>query len=230
MEQLNDYADSRLTGFCVYCGGSTETRDHTPSKVFLDAPYPTNLTSVFACRQCNLSFSLDEEYFACLIECVLAGSVALKAIGRSKIRRILMKKPALAARLAKAVYRNDGVTYFSPEESRVRNIILKLARGHVAYELSQPKLSDPYHLAFLPMGLMDDQLKYDFETLHGNELWPEVGSRAMQRLLISGQSAFSPWLIVQEGNYRYSAFEDGDLVVRGVLREYLAYEVRWTGE
>jgi hypothetical protein len=43
MEQLKSYADNRLVNGCVYCGGPEETRDHVPSRVFLDPPYPENL-------------------------------------------------------------------------------------------------------------------------------------------------------------------------------------------
>lgn len=74
MEQLRNLGDARQTDFCVYCGGVTETRDHVPSKVFLDKPYPTNIPVVPACQSCNRNISRDEEYVACLIECSLTGS------------------------------------------------------------------------------------------------------------------------------------------------------------
>lgn len=89
MEQLPNYGDIRQLARCVYCGGNTETRDHVPSKVLLDEPYPTNLPRVPACQHCNESFSMDEEYIACLIECVLIGSANVDHIERQKVRRIL---------------------------------------------------------------------------------------------------------------------------------------------
>ncbi len=58
-------------------------------------------------------------------------------------------------------------------------------------------------------------------------LWPEVGSRAMQRLLVADEAYQGGWLIVQEGRYRYMAVSGGDTVVRGVLSEYLGFEVIW---
>lgn len=62
MDPRHLFVDKRLTGICVYCGGEPSTRDHVPSKVFLDEPYPeNNLPVVPACETCNNSFSLDEE-------------------------------------------------------------------------------------------------------------------------------------------------------------------------
>ena len=82
MRQVPDYADERRKGFCVHCGGPYETDDHMPSKVFLDRPYPENLPVCPACATCNEGFSKDEEYLACLLECVLAGDTDPQKIGR----------------------------------------------------------------------------------------------------------------------------------------------------
>jgi hypothetical protein len=50
---------------CVYCGRVTETRDHVPSRVLLDEPYPDNLPVVPSREACNTnrksSTKLDEE-------------------------------------------------------------------------------------------------------------------------------------------------------------------------
>lgn len=74
MDQLKDFADSRLLQGCIYCGGLTDTRDHIPSKCILEQPYPINLPVVRCCDSCNQSFSKDEQYFICLLESVLCGS------------------------------------------------------------------------------------------------------------------------------------------------------------
>jgi hypothetical protein len=70
------FLDSRLAGEgCAYCGSAADSRDHVPSKILLDDPLPAYLPVVKACSHCNGSFSLDEEYLACFLECVMAGSV-----------------------------------------------------------------------------------------------------------------------------------------------------------
>ena len=48
--------------FCIYCGKPSNTREHCPSKVFLEKPYPDDLPVLPACFECNNSFSSDELY------------------------------------------------------------------------------------------------------------------------------------------------------------------------
>lgn len=96
MKQIKKISDFRLEGYCVYCGGKPETRDHVPSKIILDKPFPENLPVVPACNKCNQDFSKDEEYFACLIECVLRGTTEPVKLKREKIKDILVRKPQLS--------------------------------------------------------------------------------------------------------------------------------------
>src|SRR5262249_30876896 len=132
MDQLTDFADPRLINGCVFCdsGRSELTRDHAPSRVLLDSPYPYNLPIVDACRDCNNGFSLDEEYVACLVECAAVGSTNPDIMSRDVVRRILNRSPALRARLEQARRIVNGVSYFVPEKTRVDNIVAKLARAH----------------------------------------------------------------------------------------------------
>ena len=99
MRALGDYSDSRLRMACVYCGGPPESRDHVPSRVLLDDPFPDNLPVVPACLTCNDRFSKDEEYLACLLEVVRVGSTSITPSMRPKIQRIFVERPSLAARV-----------------------------------------------------------------------------------------------------------------------------------
>jgi hypothetical protein len=217
--------------FCVYCGGDTKTRDHVPSRVFLDEPYPLNLPVVPACQRCNEKFSLDEEYLACMIECVLAGAPRVEDIRRDKIRQILAKKPALVSRLAQARSQTGDGVVFAVEVARVRNIVMKLARGHAAYELHEPRYDEePLSVSFVPIGVMsrDARLRFDAQPRSPvPALWPEVGSRAMQRILLGADMDAKGWVIAQPGRYRYRAWVGDGMFVRMVLSEYLACEVVW---
>lgn len=105
MDQIRDLADDRLSRGCAYCGSAPNTRDHVPSKVFLDEPFPTELPVVGACKKCNNGFSQDEEYVACIVECALLGTADPGLHRREKISKILQRSPALQAKLAAA--RND---------------------------------------------------------------------------------------------------------------------------
>jgi hypothetical protein len=248
MENLKSYGDSRLTQLCLYCRGIIETREHVPSKVLLDEPYPDNLPVVGACAKCNESFSLDEEYLACLIDCVLAGSENPALISRPKIARILREKPALRETFRRARQIVNGTTSFSIDHLRVRNVILKLARGHAMFELDMPLSEDGVSIEWIPLALMDADARSRFETPLTSSLFPEVGSRAAQRMAVISVTLASVedpkkqivqqllvepgWIDVQPGRYRYLAtvVATGHTVVRMVLSEYLACEVIWKGD
>jgi hypothetical protein len=226
MEQLKSFAEQRLIANCMFCAGRTETRDHCPSRILLDEPYPAHLPVLPACAACNAGFSLDEEYFACLIECARTGSI--EAVTRPKIQRILEQKPALAQRLKQArAITEDGGTIFSVEYERAKSVVIKLARGHAAFELSEPKHNDPSHIMIIPIHLLDAGARDHFENSPAPIVWPEVGSRAMQRMLVVDAKAHSDWIEVQEGQYRYLAVAGGAVMIRFVVSKYLACEVIW---
>ncbi|MFA5911716.1 MAG: hypothetical protein WC815_23300 [Vicinamibacterales bacterium] len=244
MEQLKSYADERLINGCIYCGGRDETRDHVPSRVFLDPPLPENLPVVGACRDCNGGFSRDEEYLACLIESVLAGTTDPTRIRRPGVASILQRSPALRARLEAVKTNQGGRTQFGIEPERVRNVLLKLARGHAAYELSQPCRHEPSSVRFWPIGLMADDERDSYEAGYVADTFGEVGSRALQRLLVtqlvleSGDGEKSTtglvvndWVDVQDGRYRYHAIDtSGEIRIKLVIGEYLASEIVWSDE
>lgn len=241
MEQLKNFADDRLIVGCIYCGGQEETREHIPSRVFLDAPLPENLPVIGACKSCNNGFSLDEEYVACLVESVIAGASDPDAIQRPSVANILRRAPALRARIEKAKSGEDGQTTFAIEPERVKNVVVKLARGHAAFELSQPCKDEPASVWWRPLALMEEQQREEFESSHVVEGYGEIGSRGMQRLLVAqftlqsenGKTemvglTISDWVDVQDGRYRFHAIDYGDVVrIKLVISEYLACEVTW---
>ena len=155
MEQLRDFSDSRLVDGCIYCGGIADTRDHVPSRSLLDAPLPENLPVVGACRKCNNEFSSHEEYFVCLLEAVLRGST--DAVQRPLVADILRRSPALRARLDTARQEQDGQITFLIELERVKIVLLKLLRGHAAFELSAVFRSMPSEFAWGPLALLSDE-------------------------------------------------------------------------
>lgn len=230
MDQIRDFADERHSTFCAYCGGRTGTRDHVPSKVLLDAPLPENLPVVPACRECNNGFSLDEEYVACLIECALSGTTDPAELERDCIIRILKRKPALRSRLEESRRVDPAAnTSFVVEERRVRRVVLKLARGHAMFEGAAPQLDQPSTIHVAPLGLLAEAQRTAFETPPATNVFPEVGSRAMQRLFRQPDWGTS-WIEAQADRYRYLvAVGSPGLVVRLVLSEYLAAEVTWRG-
>jgi hypothetical protein len=232
MDPRKLYVDERMTGRCVFCGAGPGTRDHCPSRVLLDEPLPANLPVVESCESCNGSFSANELYLACLIECVVCGSAVPNKVSRSKIRRLLTENPALASSLQSSIEtdKSGGLTWMVDVE-RVRNVVLKLARGHIAYELAIPKTHHPDTIGFTPLIAMSTEARLAFEAEPAAVVWPEVGCRAFTRTDLADGPPYlgDGWINVQPGRYRYLVTQsEGDRdVVRIVIGEYLACQVSW---
>jgi len=227
MKQIKKFSDQRLEGCCIYCGKEPNTRDHVPSKVLMDKPFPENLPVVPACEKCNKGFSKDEEYFACLIECILRGTTNPEKLERKKVKGILKRSPKLRARLAEAMEIHEEQTFFRTEEERVKNVILKLARGHATYENSELQLEEPSSILIRPITLMNE-VEQNAYFSHCEGLLPEIGSRAFQRLFINDENVINNWVIVQEDKYMYS-INHGEygLTIKFLIWNYLACEVAW---
>ena len=119
--------------------------------------------------------------------------------------------------------------------------MLKLARGHAAFELSQPCREKPDHFWCGPLAVMSQEVRESFDAPHEQEMFGEVGSRGLQRMLVTqmflrshtGEESevrllLNDWVDVQDGYYRYLAIDDiSGLVIRIVIAEYLACEVAW---
>ncbi len=201
--------DQRLIGFCVYCGADPDPRDHVPPKVLLDDPLPPDLPVVQACSTCDGGFSLDEEYLACFPECVLSGSTDPELLSRHKIKSILTRKVKLARRIQfNCRTSGHGTLTWEPEEHRVRNVVIKPARGHAAFELGLPQFEAPDDMQVLPFAAMSDVDRNAFENAGTGVvcLWPEIGSWSFFRAL--GLRPYTdqagPWVLLQPERYRYA--------------------------
>jgi hypothetical protein len=232
MDPRHLFIDERHTGMCAYCGTRPATRDHVPSKVLLDEPYPPELPVVGACEKCNASFSLDEQYTACFLDCVICGGTGVSDQHRSNVKRILKDNPALRERIERARKRDEADNLlWEPEADRIQNVVLKLARGHAAYEL-YPKLEEPTAVGVAPLPVLSDEVRSSFERIAADkiDLWPEIGSRAFLRAFGKSPDRLpvsEGWVVVQPDRYRYAVAETGGVLVRIVLSEYLACEIVW---
>ena len=131
-----------------------------PSKILLDEPYPNHLPIVPACKKCNLGFSLDEEYLACLLDCVITGNVDVNEGKRLKVRKALDHSPKLRKMLNDSKKTlPDGSISFEADRERVEKVVLKLARGHSLYELNEYHIESPSRIFMRPIPLMTSQDK-----------------------------------------------------------------------
>ena len=245
MEPIEDFADDRLLVGCVYCAGMSDlNEEHAPSRALLDRPLPDFPPKLLSCKSCNAGYSLDEEYFAVFLGCVLSGTTDPNEQQNGRVAKSLLHSPALRLRIESAGDETDGVVSFRPEVERVTRVVRKLAEGHAAYELSMPQRREPSSIEWIPISQLSPD---DAETWEAPEFYddlPEVGSRGMQRALVvqarlrsaAGDEfvrgfIMNDWVTVQEGVYRYHVSSSDTMVrVRITIREFLACEVCWSDE
>src|SRR5262249_42685237 len=149
----------------------------------------------------NNSVSKDEQYLACLIECAVCGTTDPDRVTRPKVQRILQRHPKLSARIALSRREaEDGRLIWIPETARVQNVVMKLARGHAAYEHSGRQCQEPELVQFMPLETMPAALREEFETPPDTGMWPEIGSRAFLRACGEWDDPFTKdgWQVVQE--------------------------------
>lgn len=241
MIQLNSFADNRLIRGCIFCDGHADTRDHIPSKCLLDQPYPENLPVVGCCYECNQSFSSDEEYFACLIECVRYGTTNPTELSRPSISKTLQNSPALKKRIENSIIEIEGKVAFIPEWERINNVILKLAKGHTAFELNLIMRDKPDYFWCGMLTSLPEEYRIDFNSAHVQENIGEIGSRSTQCAIVTNLSMLdengknkdinvliNDWIDVQYERYRYIAIDDnGMIIIRIVIDEFFACEIAW---
>ena len=226
---MQTFSDERLDNMCSYCGEKSETRDHVPSRILLDDPFPENLPVVPCCLKCNQSFSLDEEYFACVLECVLHGTTEIEKLERVKVKSILSRKEVLKQRIENSIVIQNGNKFFQIELDRMRNVIVKLAKGHAKYENSQPQFDDPTSIWIKPLSEMTTEESDIFFAPINLDKAPEVGSRALQNLVVgSVNNVITQWIDVQDNNYKYSVYVGlSFVIVKILIWEYLAVQIIW---
>lgn len=101
--------------------------------------------------------------------------------------------------------------------------MLKLARGHAAFELNQPCPSEPEHFWYGPLSALPDEQRDEFDDAHIQQMFGEVGSRGLQRMLVTqvvlqseaGEESelrmlVNDWVEVQEDLYRLRISAHGD--------------------
>ena len=223
--------DWRLDNICVYCGAPANTRDHVPSKCFLDEPYPDNLRVVPCCSKCNNLFSKDEEYVSCFIDCINEGVDSPLKVSRLKTRKALDHSTKLAEEIKSEINPFENGIKYNYNSLRFKQVMFKLAYGHLAYENSTLSFDSKYQVRLGIIEQIDEHALSVFEKPYYSELLPEVGSRSLSKLggfLIqegySGFKCFSTWQEIQNKRYRYCVAPDSNRI-KIVIAECLAIEV-----
>lgn len=124
---------------CYLCGGpDADTNDHVFPKSLFPKPRPTLLTAP-ACRNCNQSLSLDEEYFRAFVLASTYPHPQAKKLWIGPLRRSLTRTPKFKQMLASQLrsyeaHTSDGrhlgrVDAFFGETNRIDRVLEKMVRG-----------------------------------------------------------------------------------------------------
>lgn len=223
--------DWRMKDTCVYCGSYADTRDHVPSKCFLDEPYPDNLLVVPCCSKCNNIFSKDEEYVSSIIDCIKDNTTDPSKLSRKRASKTLLHSEKLLKRIQNQKCTFADIVAWDIERNRFEQVIRKLAYGHLAYENNTISLMSEYTIHVMEINRMPDEQRRIFEKPYLGNISPEVGCNALLKegcfSVIEGEydSFFcNQWVPIQKGRYRYCVSPDSTMV-KFVIAEFLAIEV-----
>jgi hypothetical protein len=112
------------------------------------------------------------------------------------------------------------------------SVLSKIGRALWAFETAETAMIDKPVIRYAPIGqltLRDIQL---FRELHGENIFPEVGSRMMMRLMLneSGEVQNS-WQEVQAGRFSYAVeLMNGSGRVKMIFSDFLLAEVDLRGK
>lgn len=249
MKYIEYYGDDRLRykvvyeksaySECIYCGAEAKTREHAPSKVFLSKPYPSDLPVVPACFMCNNSFSKDELFVAILIEKLKNRFYGSQYPLSNETLARLDKYPKIASEIDNAIVSNDLARF----DDRIKNVALKLAISHAVYELSEGYCVENVGInySFINHMSIEDREEFEICIVLNEKLYPEVGSRAYERIMVtevSLQNREQPeqtmtvpimlldWVDVQESRYLYTCYNLSDaIVVKMIISDFLYVSV-----
>ena len=250
LDTQNFWGDNRLFPYevfkrgtqmkCIYCGDYADTREHCPSRTFLQEPRPCDLPVLPACKKCNNSFSADELYVKTYIEHMKAAWLGNKVEVKSKLKT----NPEVieAQEKVNEILRTGKIVF----DNKIGRILEKLAKCHCAYELTENYYSYEWELK---------DISYTFRSCIEENVWdsiecveyitdcllPEIGSRFFRNVYVleaavqnlenekqeTKQQLFLIWNVVQEGNYEYVAYLNRykEMIVKIIIMDFLYAEI-----
>ncbi|MGB0562163.1 MAG: hypothetical protein ACPGVO_10210 [Spirulinaceae cyanobacterium] len=108
-----------------------------------------------------------------------------------KIAATLNARPSIKEKieLSKSIDEGSNILW-TPESDRVKEVVLKLARGHVAYELGIQHIDEPDFIEIFPIPYMSEAQVGSFFLFEDSCLFPEIGSRAFINTLTGKTTAY----------------------------------------
>lgn len=253
VEYIEDLSDERLKAWCIQCGVPAHevvlTRDHVPSKSLLSKEVveaggefdrghggPADyLPQVAICKRCNSGFARDESYLKCVLHAVLAGSLRPhpnkypEAAKYLRSNRHFVRELEADPRNQPGLFADTEPFALYPDMNRIERVVVKNARGHAYHEIGEPLMEHPAEVWIRPITLLSPAEQQEFEQAGsvGLDLWPEVGSRMLVRVVSGEGLANGGWIEVEPAHYRYALDWGNGITVRTLIWGYLATMVRW---
>lgn len=225
--------------YCVYCGDKADTREHCPSRAFLNKPYPTDLPTVPACKHCNNGFSADEQYTKAYIN-------YLYEYYENGNKNIFSSSDEDRRENVDAKRSVEKFVQTPCSDEKLMRIFTKLAVCHATYEISAGYYSQDHtititRIAYGIKPLIEEVEWQELERVKiiSDEISPEIGSRAFRNIYVVEMKAETTdeeehrvsmllidWVDVQEGYYKYQVyFKNGQVWVKMIIRDFLYCEV-----
>jgi len=197
---------------CYNCGiRQATTRDHIIPKTLLPDPKPSRLLTVPACRECNESFSKDEEYFRDRLAAVIGDPSSEDPVIWEKAWESLQKPEARGKKLGfyrdvfqlpKPVITNRGIPPIGirMNKERVNRVVEKMVRGFY-YHLFKERLEGvKFHIdlfSSIKPGRNVKTLRKYLEMVLSSPTWRRTfGSQTwVAVLLLEGDRRGGIWVI-----------------------------------
>lgn len=225
-KHLSDYNIEQ--SYCPFCGGIAETADHVPSKGFLDDFPIDGCRTIPCCRKCNNSFSFDEEYVYCAIECYVCNTLSLDMIERDKVKRILNHAPKILYGIQSLNEMNKGPIVV--DWNRIKNVVRKNLIGHAYYELGD-LVDDIVEFWVKPTDDMSRDELNEFQKSEYCNVIPSIGSRLSKSpfiVTLDGQYwlTVNSWQVISEHRYKYFVSVESK-IVKCLIRDKIAGYMRF---
>lgn len=188
---------------CYLCGSIENlTRDHIPPKNLFPSPKPTDLITIWCCRECNEKFSLIDESFRVFTSSVINRSKSGEWIWDNKVMRSSFKRsPNLKQATVKSLVplqseingikvQQTGMTY---PIKKTKEYIVRLTKGFTKH--FNPEI-DYSQAKFKINNIIPNQRIVDM--LYQKFFYVEKGNGVfrMWRMFVKDMGAKSVWVYV----------------------------------
>ena len=200
MMYINDYSDSKEKGYCSIC-----------------------LTSIY-----NKITSNDHIPSKCLLVKPYPNNLPTLRVC-AKCNNIISKDEHKFLDFLKIKKTNienlnsQNLIENEKDKDAFTRVIMKNAMGHLSYEFGSIILTQP---ATIGLWILNPE-NFDYFNSVSYNLYPEVGSRMMQRLFSGDDIDNNGWITVQKNVYKYSVFIQNNLKVRAIIWNKFVSEVIW---